>query len=63
MDLLSSKPAQTNLLNRLRRVTQQPDLSVVMPVFNEEARVTEAIERVLQQDFVAELIVVDDGFD
>jgi len=32
-----------------------------MPVFNEEARVSEAIERVLGQDFVAELIVVDDG--
>lgn len=34
---------------------------MVMPVFNEEARVGEAIARVLQQDFVAELIVVDDG--
>ena len=37
------------------------DLTVVMPVFNEESRVTEAIKRVLLQDFVAELIVVDDG--
>lgn len=37
------------------------DLAVVMPVFNEESRVAEAITRVLQQDFVAELIVVDDG--
>lgn len=42
-------------------MTQQRDLSVVMPVFNEEARVAEAIDRVLRQDFVAELIVVDDG--
>lgn len=50
-----------NTVNRLLRVSQQPDLSVVMPVFNEETRVAEAIERVLQQDFVAELIVVDDG--
>ena len=37
------------------------DLTVVMPVFNEESRVSEAIKRVLLQDFVAELIVVDDG--
>lgn len=37
------------------------DLSVVMPVFNEAKRVRAAIERVLEQDFVSELIVVDDG--
>lgn len=37
------------------------DLSVVMPVFNEQARIREAIERVLAQDFVAQLVVVDDG--
>lgn len=37
------------------------DLCVVMPVYNEETRVAEAIARVLAQDFVAELIVVDDG--
>ena len=48
-------------VNKLASVAQQPDLSVVMPVFNEEARVAEAIDRVLQQVFVAELIVVDDG--
>lgn len=32
-----------------------------MPVFNESERISTAIERVLAQDFVAELIVVDDG--
>lgn len=37
------------------------DLSVVMPAFNESARIATAISRVLDQDFVAELIVVDDG--
>ena len=37
------------------------DLSVVMPVFNEEKRVAEAIRRVLEQPFVSELIVIDDG--
>jgi len=37
------------------------DVSVVMPAFNEAERVVTAIERVLAQDFVSELIVVDDG--
>ena len=37
------------------------DVSVVMPVFNEEKRVEEAVRRVLAQPFVAELIAVDDG--
>lgn len=32
-----------------------------MPAFNEEERIAEAIQRVLQQEFVAELIVVNDG--
>jgi glycosyltransferase involved in cell wall biosynthesis len=41
--------------------SQQPDLSVVMPVFNEETRIDEAMRRVLELDFVQELIVVDDG--
>jgi len=37
------------------------DLSVVMPVYNEAQRIREAMSRVLAQEFVAELIVVDDG--
>ncbi len=37
------------------------DVTVVMPVYNEEARVGQAIERVLALPFVNELIVVDDG--
>jgi glycosyltransferase involved in cell wall biosynthesis len=35
-------------------------LSVIMPVYNEAATVTEIIRRVLQQDPVQELIIVDD---
>lgn len=37
------------------------DVSVVMPAFNEEATIEAAIARVLEQPFVRELIVVDDG--
>lgn len=37
------------------------DLSVVMPAFNEEATIEFAVQRVLAQSFVRELIVVDDG--
>lgn len=37
------------------------DVSVVMPAFNEAERIAIAMERVLAQDFVQELIVVDDG--
>jgi glycosyltransferase involved in cell wall biosynthesis len=36
-------------------------LSLVMPAFNEEATISQAIERVLAQPFVGELIVVDDA--
>lgn len=41
--------------------TALPDLTVVMPAYNEEARIAEAMQRVLDLDFVHELIVVDDG--
>lgn len=37
------------------------DLSVVMPCYNEERTITQAIERVLALEFVREIIVVDDG--
>lgn len=40
---------------------EQRDLTVVVPVFNEQRRVVEALTRVLAQPFVAEVIVVDDG--
>jgi glycosyltransferase involved in cell wall biosynthesis len=39
----------------------RPCLSVIMPVFNEESTVLESIERVLEQPFVHELIVVNDA--
>lgn len=42
-------------------MTAAPDLSVVMPAFNEEATIREAAAKVLELPFVAELIVVDDG--
>ena len=38
-----------------------PCLSVVMPVYNEEATVIPVLERVLSQRPVQEVIVVDDG--
>ncbi|HVX19044.1 MAG TPA: glycosyltransferase family 2 protein [Acidimicrobiales bacterium] len=38
-----------------------PCLSVVMACYNEEATVTEVIDRVLASPWTAELIVVDDG--
>ena len=37
------------------------DVSVVMPAYNEAERITTAMDRVLAQDFVHELLVVDDG--
>lgn len=39
----------------------QPDVCVVIPVYNEEKRVKAALERVLPLPFVMEIIVVDDG--
>jgi len=33
----------------------------VIPVYNEEARVLEALKRVIQQPFVKEILVIDDG--
>jgi len=38
-----------------------PCLSVVMPVYNEEATVTKVLETVLKQRPVQEVVVVDDG--
>jgi glycosyltransferase involved in cell wall biosynthesis len=37
------------------------DVTVVMPVYNEQERVEKAIERVLALPFVNELLVIDDG--
>jgi glycosyltransferase involved in cell wall biosynthesis len=39
----------------------EPRLSVIMPVYNEEATVLSSIRRVLDQDFVREIVVVNDG--
>ncbi len=45
----------------MREHDHAADVTVVMPAYNEEARVEEAIARVLEQPFVRELVVVDDG--
>lgn len=42
-------------------VVYPADVTVVMPAYNEEATIAEAIKRVLNQAFARELIVVDDG--
>lgn len=42
-------------------IENTPRLSLVMPVFNEQRTVREAVERVLAQPCVGELIIVDDG--
>jgi len=36
-------------------------LALVMPAFNEEATISQAVERVLAQPFVGELIIVNDA--
>ncbi len=41
--------------------TPESDVCIVIPVFNEERRVREALERVLRLPFVNQVIVVDDG--
>lgn len=40
---------------------QQPRLSLIMPAYNESATIEQAIDRCVAQDFVNEVIVVDDG--
>jgi glycosyltransferase involved in cell wall biosynthesis len=39
----------------------QQDLSIVMPAYNEVGSIEQSIHRVLEQPFVKEVIVVDDG--
>ncbi len=45
----------------MREQVNASDVTVVMPAYNEEASIAEAIARVLEQPFVRELVVVDDG--
>ena len=42
-------------------IDAQPQLSLVMPAFNEEGTIATAIERCLAEHVVLEVIVVDDG--
>jgi glycosyltransferase involved in cell wall biosynthesis len=48
-------------MSRLKGILKDPLLSVVMPVFNEQATIEEIIGRVLALPIRIELIVVDDG--
>jgi len=48
-------------MNNASGDTVRPCLALVMPVFNEEGTVRAALDRVLRQPFVAEVIVVDDA--
>src|SRR5688572_4568043 len=48
-------------MSRLKGILTDPLLSVVMPVYNERATITEIITRVLAVPMRIELIVVDDG--
>ena len=41
-------------------LSNQPYLSVVMPAYNEEATLKEIVDKVLELDFLLELIIVDD---
>ena len=41
-------------------LSNQPFLSVVMPAYNEEATLKQIVDRVLELDFLLELIIVDD---
>jgi glycosyltransferase involved in cell wall biosynthesis len=47
-------------MSRLRGILNDPLLSVVMPVFNEQATIEEIIRRVLAVPVRVELIVIDD---
>jgi glycosyltransferase involved in cell wall biosynthesis len=54
--------ADASLVAPLRGdVVIEPDLSVIMPAFNEQATIAHSIGRVLAQPYVREVIVVDDG--
>ena len=55
----SSKPAECQALAPID--PKSATLSVVTPVFNERSTVASALDNVLQQPQVSELIVVDDG--
>ena len=41
-------------------LSKQPYLSVVMPAYNEEATLKQIVDKVLELDFLLELIIVDD---
>jgi glycosyltransferase involved in cell wall biosynthesis len=41
-------------------LSNQPYLSVVMPAYNEEATLRQIVDKVLELDFLLELIIVDD---
>lgn len=54
---MEPSPQSSSATNETER---SPRLTLVMPAYNEAATILSAIDRVLVQDFVRELIVVDD---
>ena len=54
----------THLIQRIARLlfmSAHAPLTVVMPVFNEESTIATSIARVLEQDFINTVVVVNDG--
>jgi glycosyltransferase involved in cell wall biosynthesis len=47
--------------NQNNKINKQSKVTIVMPCFNEEHTIYEIIKRVLKEDCVGELIIVDDG--
>ena len=43
------------------QINKQSKVTIVMPCFNEELTIGEIIKRVLREECVGELIIVDDG--
>ena len=47
--------------NQNNKINKQSKVTIVMPCFNEELTIYEIIKRVLKEECVGELIIVDDG--
>jgi Glycosyl transferase family 2 len=60
---VSSAPTPSRLLDRLDTppVTPQPDLTVVVPAYNEGFTIVEVLARLRELPFATQIIVVDDG--
>ena len=49
----------------MKREANKPDLSLIIPAYNEEARIGKSLDRILRfldsQPYASEVIIVDDG--